>query len=243
MTLVKIVPMAFVMIAGPQIISAVIFATSERARANSVAYVSGALASTIVGTTAFFFLWEALGFKSATQSGGHVAVDWTLAGLLAILALRVFLRRAEAEPPKWMGKLETASPGFALKLGLLLFIAMPTDILTMLAVSGYLSTHNESLANGHPVRPAGGPADRLPAACAPGDGPPSGDDPAEGAQLDERELVGRERDRHRVLPGPGTQGRHLELEAPATSRAPPGGADVGVLVEEISHRPIGSVIP
>jgi Sap, sulfolipid-1-addressing protein len=150
MAFLRIVPMAFVMVAGPQIISAVIFATSERARANSVAYVSGALASTIVGTTVFFILWEALGFKSATADGGHVAVDWTLVGLLAILAVRVFLRRAESEPPKWMGKLETASPGFALKLGLLLFIAMPTDILTMLAVSGYLSTHDESLAKAIP---------------------------------------------------------------------------------------------
>jgi Sap, sulfolipid-1-addressing protein len=115
-----------------------------------VAYVSGAVTSTIVGTTLLFILWEALGFKSATMRGGHVYVDWTLVGLLAILAVRVYLRRAEAEPPKWMGKLQTASPGFALKLGLLLFIAMPTDILTMLAVSGYLSTHDESLANAIP---------------------------------------------------------------------------------------------
>jgi hypothetical protein len=150
MTFLKIVPMAFVMVAGPQIISAVVFATSERARANSVAYVSGAVTSTIVGTTLLFILWEALGFKSATTSGGHVYVDWTLVALLAILAVRVFLRRAEAEPPKWMGKLQTASPSFALKLGLLLFIAMPTDILTMLAVSGYLSTHDESLAKAIP---------------------------------------------------------------------------------------------
>jgi hypothetical protein len=150
MTFLRIVPMAFVMVAGPQIISAVVFATSERARANSVGYVSGAVTSTIVGTTLLFILWEALGFKSATMRGGHVYVDWTLVGLLAILAVRVYLRRAEAEPPKWMGKLQTASPSFALKLGLLLFIAMPTDILTMLAVSGYLSTHDESLANAIP---------------------------------------------------------------------------------------------
>jgi hypothetical protein len=146
----RIVPMAFVMVAGPQIISAVVFATSERARANSVAYVAGAVSSIIVGTTLSFILWEALGFKSGTLSGGHVYVEWTLVALLAVLAVRVFLGRAESEPPKWMGKLETASPRFAFRLGLLLFIAMPTDILTMLAVSGYLSTHNESLLQAIP---------------------------------------------------------------------------------------------
>jgi hypothetical protein len=150
MSFFRIIPMAFVMVAGPQIVSAIIFATSERARANSVAYVSGALTSAVVGTTAFYFLWEALGFKSATVSGGHVWVDWTLVALLAILALRVFLRRANSKQPKWMGKLETASPGFALKLGLLLFIAMPTDLLAMATVSGFLSTHNLSLAKAIP---------------------------------------------------------------------------------------------
>ena len=150
MTFLKIVPMAFVMVAGPQIISAVMFATSGKARANSLAYVSGAVTSTVVGTTLCFILVQALGLKSSTTKGGHAYVDWILVGLLAILAVRIFLRRADAEPPRWMGKLQTASPGFALRLGLLLFIAMPTDILTMLTVGGYLAAHDESLVSAIP---------------------------------------------------------------------------------------------
>ena len=150
MTLVKIVPMAFVMIAGPQIISAVMFATSARARANSLAYVSGAMTSTVVGTTVCFVLVEALGIGESGSGSGHVVADWLFVVLLAILAVRVFLGRADSAPPSWMGKLQSASPGFALKLGLLLFIAMPTDILTMMTVGGYLSAHNESLVNALP---------------------------------------------------------------------------------------------
>jgi hypothetical protein len=49
-----------------------------------------------------------------------------------------------------MSKLQTASPRFALGLGLLMFIAMPTDILTMFTVGGYLSAHGESLASAIP---------------------------------------------------------------------------------------------
>jgi hypothetical protein len=141
--------MAFVMIAGPQIISAVMFATSERARPNSFAYVGGALCSTVVGTAIAFFFVESLGLE---ESGGgtHTWFDWVLVGLLALLGARVFLKRTEAEPPKWMGKLQAATPAFALKLGLLLFIAMPTDILTMLTVGGYLSSHGESLVSAIP---------------------------------------------------------------------------------------------
>jgi hypothetical protein len=149
-TLVKIVPMAFVMVAGPQIISAIVFATSEKALAGSLAYVSGAVASTLVGTTVCFVLVGALGLKMATTRGSHPYADWILVGLLAVIAVRIFLRRADSEPPKWMGKLQTASPGFALKLGLLLFIAMPTDILTMLTVGGYLASHDESLVDAIP---------------------------------------------------------------------------------------------
>jgi MFS family permease len=148
-TLVKIVPMAFVMIAGPQIISAVMFATSERARPNSFAYVGGALCSTVAGTAIAFLIVESLGLE---ESGGgtHTWFDWVLVGLLALLGARVFLKRTESEPPKWMGKLQAATPAFALKLGLLLFIAMPTDILTMLTVGGYLSSHGESLVSAIP---------------------------------------------------------------------------------------------
>jgi Sap-like sulfolipid-1-addressing protein len=144
-TFVKIVPMAFVMIAGPQIISSVMFATSERARATSLASVSGAVTSVVAGTALCFFLFEALGLQESGAGGSHEDLDWLFAVLLAILAIRVFLERAESEPPAWMGKLQAATPGFALKLGLLLFIAMPTDILTMLTVGGYLSAHGESL--------------------------------------------------------------------------------------------------
>jgi hypothetical protein len=150
MTFLRIVPMAFVMVAGPQIISAIIFATSERAREDSLAYVAGAMLAVVVETTIFFLIANALNLKSSTEKGGHAWVDWLLVALLVILAIRVFLGRKESEPPRWMGRLETASPRFAFRLGLVLFFAMPTDVLTMLTVAGYLAAHNASLLDALP---------------------------------------------------------------------------------------------
>jgi hypothetical protein len=49
----------------------------------------------------------------------------------------------EAEPPKWMGRLQTASPRFSFRLGFLLLGVFPTDILTSWAVGTYLSTHDD----------------------------------------------------------------------------------------------------
>lgn len=57
--------------------------------------------------------------------------------------VRVFVRRKESEPPKWMGRLQAATPRFAITLGFLLFIAMPTDVITMLAVGSSVAQNGE----------------------------------------------------------------------------------------------------
>ena len=64
--------------------------------------------------------------------------EFRLAVLVAA-AVHVFLTRKAATLPKWMGKLETASPGFAFKIGLLLFGLFPPDILTSIAVGSSLA--------------------------------------------------------------------------------------------------------
>jgi Sap, sulfolipid-1-addressing protein len=59
--------------------------------------------------------------------------------LLVVAATYTFLKRKESEPPKWMGRLQTATPRFALTLGLLLLGIFPTDIVTSFAVGSKLA--------------------------------------------------------------------------------------------------------
>jgi len=55
MNFAKVLPMSFVMIAGPQILSAIFLATSENWRRNSAAYLAGAaLSITAIVTIAYF---------------------------------------------------------------------------------------------------------------------------------------------------------------------------------------------
>ena len=134
--LVQVLPLAFVMIAGPQIISAVFFATSVGWRQNSLAYVGGAALSITAFVTAAYFI--AKGVKSSASSSdkgsaGH-AIDAVVLALLVVAAVYVFLKRKESEPPKWMGKLQTAGPGFSFKLGAALLGVFPTDIITSITV-------------------------------------------------------------------------------------------------------------
>ena len=139
MSFLTLLPLAFVMIAGPQILSAVFIATSEGWRRNSAAYVLGAaLSITLVVTLAFLLL-------DGVSGGGDSNDTLYVIVLILLLAamVHVFLTRKTAEPPKWMGKLQTASPRFCFRLGFLLLGFFPTDILTSVAVGSYLAAHGD----------------------------------------------------------------------------------------------------
>ena len=130
--------MAFVMIAGPQVLSAIFLATTENWRRNSAAYVAGAaLSITVIVTIAFLVISGA-----SDQGASDDALDIVVLVLLVAAALHTFLTRRTAEPPKWMGKLQTANARFSFRLGALLLGVFPTDILTSVAVGSYLSSHD-----------------------------------------------------------------------------------------------------
>jgi Sap, sulfolipid-1-addressing protein len=135
--LVAVLPMTFVMIAGPQIISAVFLATSSGWARNSLAYITGAAISITAFVTISFLVVNGAkdGSPGEASTGGEgETLDAILLALLLLLAFRVYRGRKQAEPPKWMGKLQEAKPGFSFKLGLFLLGIFPTDILTSVAV-------------------------------------------------------------------------------------------------------------
>jgi hypothetical protein len=138
--LATVLPMAFVMIAGPQILSAIFLATSERWRANSAAYVFGAFLSITLFVTLAYFLGN-----GAREDGGSDTIYWIVLVLLLAAMLRTYLKRGESEPPKWMSRLLTAKPRFAFALGFLLLGVFPTDIITSVAVGSYLGNEDEPL--------------------------------------------------------------------------------------------------
>jgi hypothetical protein len=140
MDIAKLLPMAFVMIAGPQILSAIFLATTENWRRNSAAYIAGAsLSITLIVTIAFL-----VGGGASDAGASDDTLYIVVLVLLVAAALHTFLTRKTAEPPKWMGKLQAATPKFSFKLGFLLLGVFPTDILTAWAVGAYLSAHNEA---------------------------------------------------------------------------------------------------
>jgi hypothetical protein len=140
MTLARLLPLSFVMIAGPQILSAIFLATTESWQKNSAAFIAGAgLAITTFTTIGFV-----LSTGARDEGASNTTLDVIILVLLLAAALHTFLARKQSEPPKWMGKLESIHPKGAFILGFLLLGVFPTDILTSIAVGGFASTHGEA---------------------------------------------------------------------------------------------------
>ena len=98
-----VLPMAVVMSAGPQIVTATFFATSQEAKRNSLAFLTGVAAATTIGVTVFFLLGSGI---AGEEDEGKDWLDWVIIGLLVILMIWVFVKRNETQPPKWMGRLQ-----------------------------------------------------------------------------------------------------------------------------------------
>jgi hypothetical protein len=142
----QIIPLAITMMAGPQIMTAIVFVTHREAVRVSLAFLVGVAVAATLGTTIAYLLADQvdLGDSSDRGSSGSI-VQFVLVGVLVFLAIRTYLNRETVKPPKWLGSLQEASPRKALTMGLLLIGVMPTDIASMLTVGVNLAHNGDSL--------------------------------------------------------------------------------------------------
>jgi hypothetical protein len=142
-TIASTLPLAFVMVAGPQILSSFFFATSERWKADSAAYVLGAAISILIIVTAAYLVAEGAKGGSGPEGSHSDTVDYVIVGLLVVAMAYVFHGRKQTEPPAWMGKLQTASPRFSFTLGFLLLGVFPSDLITSVVIGTHLSNQGD----------------------------------------------------------------------------------------------------
>ena len=140
LSFLTLLPMAFVMIAGPQVLTAVFLATSEGWRRNSATFILAAgLAITLVVTAAYL-----LGNGARDQGASHDTLFVVVLVLLVAAMVHTYVKRRESRPPKWMGRLSDASPRLAFVMGVLLLGVFPTDILTSVAVGTSVAARDDA---------------------------------------------------------------------------------------------------
>ncbi|WP_123537385.1 GAP family protein [Halosimplex salinum] len=151
MSFLTILPLAIVMVAGPQFLSAIFLATSRDWRRNSALFVLGAAISISAVVTLTYLLG---GVSVGGGAGGGEESNGPLSTVVLVLIvaamISTFLGREESEPPKWIGKLERATPRFSFRLGFLLLGVFPTDIVTSVAVGSYLAANDLPLVDAAP---------------------------------------------------------------------------------------------
>lgn len=143
MSLLTVLPLAVVMVAGPQILSAIFLATSEDWRRNSVAFVVGASLSISAVVTLAYLISDG----ASRQGTSNDTLNALVLVLLLFAMVSTYRGREESEPPAWMGKLQEANPRFSFRLGFLLLGLFPTDVLTSFAVGSFLSANDLPLTD------------------------------------------------------------------------------------------------
>jgi len=147
---VAILPLAITMMAGPQIMSAIIFITAPKPLKLSASFIAGAAIAVTVGVTITYTLATvlgnsiSLGDSSDNGSTGHI-IQYLLVGLLVFLSIKNYVRRETIEPPAWLGTLQNAEPRLAFTTGLLLLSLFPSDFVILVTVGVNLAQNNASL--------------------------------------------------------------------------------------------------
>jgi hypothetical protein len=147
----QVLPLAVTMMVGPQIMSAVILVTAKQAVRASLAFLVGVATAATVGVAisrgVFALLGDGVAMGSPVDSGsaGKI-IQFALVGLLLAAAVKSYVKRERAKPPKWLGTLMDAGPRRAFKIGLLVILLMPSDIVVMLTVGAHLEHNDAGLA-------------------------------------------------------------------------------------------------
>ena len=151
----QVLPLAITMMAGPGIMAAIIFVTHEQAVKVSAAYVLGIAISVTVFTAVALGVASLLGsgvsFGDSSDSGstGKI-IQYALVGLILLAALKNYLGRETAEPPKWLGSLLAMKPLKALLTGLAIIPLMPSDVVIMFTVGVNIEQDNGSFVDALP---------------------------------------------------------------------------------------------
>lgn len=144
MDFAKVLPLAFVMIAGPQIISAFFFATSDQWKKLSATYVFGAAVSIALVVGAAYLVAKGAASGEEESESGLRTIDYVILVLLLFAMVHNFRGRKTSEPPKWMGKLQSATPKTTLVLGFLLLGLFPSDLVTSISIGSFLAHNGDS---------------------------------------------------------------------------------------------------
>ena len=113
--------------------------------------MAGVAIAVTLGTAITLALAGVLSLGDSSDSGSKGSViQYVLVGLLVLAAIKTYVGRETAEPPKMLGRLQEADPKLAFRTGVLLILLFPSDVLVLLTVGTNLAQSDSSVVDGLP---------------------------------------------------------------------------------------------
>lgn len=143
--MLAVLPLALTMNLGPQIVTNITLLTTVNPVRKLLCFLTAALISSTAITMVAFIIFKLIHLSpkaSSSPGTGQKVADLIFVGLLVVLMIKTFLERKKHKVPKWLSEIESASPRRVFVIALMLFSFMPTDLVAMITVAGYLARHD-----------------------------------------------------------------------------------------------------
>lgn len=150
---IQVIPMAIIMMLGPQILSALFILTGENRVKASLAYILSIFLAASLGTLALMLLIDFFNLGAPTGSGPSTLITVVKYAVVALLAFGIYKNyrdRNKKITPKWMKVIMAGKPRDNFKLGFFLVYVAPTDLTVMFSVAFYLKIHENNFLDALP---------------------------------------------------------------------------------------------
>lgn len=150
---IQVIPMATIMMLGPQILSAMFILTGKNRIKASLAYILSIFCAATLGTLALMLIVDIFNLGIPRDSGPSTLVTMVKYAVVALLAFGIYKNyrdRNKKITPKWMKVIMAGKPKDNFKLGFFLVYVAPTDLTVMFSVAFYLKLHGNNLLDALP---------------------------------------------------------------------------------------------
>jgi hypothetical protein len=150
---IQVIPMAIIMMLGPQILSAMFILTGKNRVRASLAYIISIFCAASLGTLALMFLIDIFNLGAPSDSDPSTLVTVIKYAVVALLAFGIYKNYRDRDKkitPKWMKVIMAGKAKDNFKLGFFLVYVAPTDLTVMFSVAFYLKINNNDFLDALP---------------------------------------------------------------------------------------------
>jgi hypothetical protein len=150
---IQVIPLAIIMMLGPQILSAMFILTGKNHIKASLAYILSIFLAASFGTLALMAVIDIFNIGAPTDSEPSTLVNVIKYAVVALLTFGIYKNyrdRNKKITPKWMKVIMAGKPKDNFKLGFFLVYVAPTDLTVMFSVAFYLKIHENNFLDALP---------------------------------------------------------------------------------------------